>query len=33
VDRVPSPGTVTCHNWRYLQTKRDRLGHDLPVVI
>ncbi|GAA3673161.1 hypothetical protein [Yimella lutea] len=26
----PSPVRVSDHNLRYLQTKRDRMGHDLP---
>ena len=30
VDRVPLPVTPTAHNLRYLTTKRDRMGHDLP---
>jgi len=29
-DRVPLPIPPTADNLRYLQTKRDRLGHDLP---
>ncbi|MGY1746506.1 bifunctional 3,4-dihydroxy-2-butanone-4-phosphate synthase/GTP cyclohydrolase II [Blastococcus sp. SYSU D00695] len=33
VGRVASPVAVTRHNWRYLQTKRDRMGHDLSVVV
>jgi 3,4-dihydroxy 2-butanone 4-phosphate synthase/GTP cyclohydrolase II len=28
--RVPLPATPTPENLRYLQTKRDRMGHDLP---
>ncbi|WP_194919949.1 bifunctional 3,4-dihydroxy-2-butanone-4-phosphate synthase/GTP cyclohydrolase II [Catenulispora rubra] len=28
--RVPLPGNVTADNIRYLRTKRDRMGHDLP---
>ena len=28
--RVPLPGNVTPDNIRYLRTKRDRMGHDLP---
>ena len=30
VDRVPLPVRVTPDNLRYLTTKRDRMGHDLP---
>jgi 3,4-dihydroxy 2-butanone 4-phosphate synthase / GTP cyclohydrolase II len=30
VGRVPLPATPTPENLRYLQTKRDRMGHDLP---
>ena len=30
VDRVPLPVRVTPENLRYLTTKRDRMGHDLP---
>ena len=30
VDRVPLPVRVTPQNLRYLTTKRDRMGHDLP---
>jgi 3,4-dihydroxy 2-butanone 4-phosphate synthase/GTP cyclohydrolase II len=30
VDRVPLPVAATPENLRYLQTKRDRMGHDLP---
>lgn len=30
VTRVPIPPTPTPQNLRYLQTKRDRMGHDLP---
>jgi 3,4-dihydroxy 2-butanone 4-phosphate synthase/GTP cyclohydrolase II len=33
IGRVPSPVAANRHNWRYLQTKRDRLGHDLSVVV
>jgi 3,4-dihydroxy 2-butanone 4-phosphate synthase/GTP cyclohydrolase II len=33
VGRVASPVAVNRHNWRYLQTKRDRMGHDLSVVV
>ncbi|PRX98441.1 bifunctional 3,4-dihydroxy-2-butanone-4-phosphate synthase/GTP cyclohydrolase II [Allonocardiopsis opalescens] len=29
-DRVPMPAVVTPENLRYLETKRDRFGHDLP---
>jgi 3,4-dihydroxy 2-butanone 4-phosphate synthase / GTP cyclohydrolase II len=28
--RVPLPAVATAYNRRYLQTKRDRMGHDLP---
>ena len=28
--RVPLPVTATADNLRYLRTKRDRMGHDLP---
>src|SRR5438270_2106552 len=30
VGRVPLPARVTADNLRYLTTKRDRMGHDLP---
>lgn len=30
VERVGLPTAVTEHNLRYLRTKRDRMGHDLP---
>jgi 3,4-dihydroxy 2-butanone 4-phosphate synthase/GTP cyclohydrolase II len=30
VGRVPLPVRVTADNLRYLRTKRDRMGHDLP---
>ena len=30
VDRVPLPAHATPENLRYLKTKRDRMGHDLP---
>ena len=30
VERVPMPPSATAHNLRYLQTKRDRMGHQLP---
>jgi 3,4-dihydroxy 2-butanone 4-phosphate synthase/GTP cyclohydrolase II len=30
VGRVPLPVRVTADNLRYLTTKRDRMGHDLP---
>jgi len=30
VDRVPLPVSPTPENLRYLRTKRDRMGHDLP---
>ena len=30
VDRVPLTAAVTEHNVRYLATKRDRMGHELP---
>jgi 3,4-dihydroxy 2-butanone 4-phosphate synthase/GTP cyclohydrolase II len=29
--RVALPVTATAHNLRYLETKRDRMGHDLPL--
>ncbi len=31
-ERVPMPASVTPDNLRYLRTKRDRMGHDLPGV-
>ena len=31
-ERVPMPAAVTPDNLRYLRTKRDRMGHDLPGV-
>jgi 3,4-dihydroxy 2-butanone 4-phosphate synthase/GTP cyclohydrolase II len=30
--RVPLPVTPTEDNLRYLTTKRDRMGHDLPTL-
>jgi 3,4-dihydroxy 2-butanone 4-phosphate synthase/GTP cyclohydrolase II len=27
VERVPIQATPNEHNWRYLETKRDKLGH------
>ena len=32
VERVPIMATPNQHNWRYLETKRDKLGHfiDMP---
>ena len=30
VERLPLPVRSTEHNRRYLETKRDRMGHDLP---
>ena len=30
LDRVALPARATPENLRYLQTKRDRMGHDLP---
>jgi 3,4-dihydroxy 2-butanone 4-phosphate synthase/GTP cyclohydrolase II len=30
VEREPMPVTAGEHNLRYLRTKRDRMGHDLP---
>ena len=30
VGRVPLPVRTSAHNLRYLRTKRDRMGHDLP---
>ncbi|HEY5853966.1 MAG TPA: bifunctional 3,4-dihydroxy-2-butanone-4-phosphate synthase/GTP cyclohydrolase II [Aldersonia sp.] len=32
VTRIPLLTTATVHNRRYLDTKRDRLGHDLPIA-
>ena len=32
VGRVPLPPKVGEHNLRYLRTKRDRMGHDLPFL-
>ncbi|MUL40871.1 bifunctional 3,4-dihydroxy-2-butanone-4-phosphate synthase/GTP cyclohydrolase II [Streptomonospora sp. PA3] len=32
-ERIPMPSAVTPHNLRYLQTKRDRMGHDLPGIV
>jgi 3,4-dihydroxy 2-butanone 4-phosphate synthase/GTP cyclohydrolase II len=29
-EREPMPVTAGEHNLRYLRTKRDRMGHDLP---
>ena len=31
-ERLPLPVTPTAENLRYLQTKRDRMGHDLPSL-
>jgi 3,4-dihydroxy 2-butanone 4-phosphate synthase / GTP cyclohydrolase II len=31
VERIPLPVSSTPHNRRYLETKRDRMGHDLPA--
>ena len=31
VERIPLPVSTTPHNRRYLETKRDRMGHDLPA--
>jgi 3,4-dihydroxy 2-butanone 4-phosphate synthase/GTP cyclohydrolase II len=31
VERIPLPVNSTPHNRRYLETKRDRMGHDLPA--
>ncbi|MBB5435759.1 3,4-dihydroxy 2-butanone 4-phosphate synthase/GTP cyclohydrolase II [Nocardiopsis composta] len=31
-ERIPMPAAVTPDNLRYLRTKRDRMGHDLPGV-
>ncbi len=31
IDRVPLPVNVTKQNLRYLRSKRDRMGHDLPA--
>ena len=33
VGRVRIPTAVTPHNLRYLRTKRDRMGHDLPSAL
>jgi 3,4-dihydroxy 2-butanone 4-phosphate synthase / GTP cyclohydrolase II len=33
VGRVRLPTAVTEHNLRYLSTKRDRMGHDLPPTL
>lgn len=33
VGRVGLPTAVTEHNLRYLRTKRDRMGHDLPPIL
>jgi 3,4-dihydroxy 2-butanone 4-phosphate synthase / GTP cyclohydrolase II len=33
VGRVGLPTTVTEHNLRYLSTKRDRMGHNLPSAL
>ena len=30
---VPTPTAVTPENLRYLRTKRDRMGHDLPTDV
>ncbi|GAA3975725.1 bifunctional 3,4-dihydroxy-2-butanone-4-phosphate synthase/GTP cyclohydrolase II [Thermobifida alba] len=30
VERIPMPANITPDNLRYLRTKRDRMGHDLP---
>jgi 3,4-dihydroxy 2-butanone 4-phosphate synthase/GTP cyclohydrolase II len=30
--RVPLPVHANPENLRYLQTKRDRMGHDLPIA-
>ncbi|KIH98678.1 3,4-dihydroxy-2-butanone 4-phosphate synthase [Streptomonospora alba] len=32
-ERIPMPSAVTTDNLRYLQTKRDRMGHDLPGIV
>ncbi len=32
-ERVPLPITANPHNARYLETKRTRMGHDLPAVL
>jgi 3,4-dihydroxy 2-butanone 4-phosphate synthase/GTP cyclohydrolase II len=32
LERLPLPMAPTTENLRYLQTKRDRMGHDLPIV-
>ncbi|MET0741086.1 MAG: bifunctional 3,4-dihydroxy-2-butanone-4-phosphate synthase/GTP cyclohydrolase II [Candidatus Nanopelagicales bacterium] len=31
IGRVQLPVSLTSHNVRYLETKRDRMGHDLPI--
>jgi 3,4-dihydroxy 2-butanone 4-phosphate synthase / GTP cyclohydrolase II len=31
IERIPLPVRATAHNRRYLETKRDRMGHDLPA--
>ncbi len=33
VERVPLPTTPNPHNVRYLETKRTRMGHDLPPAV
>jgi 3,4-dihydroxy 2-butanone 4-phosphate synthase / GTP cyclohydrolase II len=33
VGRVALPVTATPHNVRYLRTKRERMGHQLPVAL
>ncbi|GAA4906158.1 bifunctional 3,4-dihydroxy-2-butanone-4-phosphate synthase/GTP cyclohydrolase II [Streptomonospora salina] len=32
-ERIPMPSAVTTDNLHYLQTKRDRMGHDLPGIV
>ncbi|GAB3446981.1 3,4-dihydroxy-2-butanone-4-phosphate synthase [Streptomonospora sediminis] len=32
-ERIPMPSAVTRDNLHYLQTKRDRMGHDLPGIV
>jgi len=33
VERIPMASAVTADNLRYLETKRDRMGHDLPGIV
>jgi 3,4-dihydroxy 2-butanone 4-phosphate synthase/GTP cyclohydrolase II len=32
VDQIPIPVRANPHNQRYLETKRDRMGHSLTMV-